>query len=154
RVPPLRYQYYGGWRVVFKGVRPKKFRQISTPTLTRTIVLPVSARRGSPGSPRSEPNTRSPSTLVRPEPVFVRFIRTFVRSAQVFGRTCVWIPFGPWAGFGAEAARRGPRCRAPQVSQTPRGLRRLGRILYLYKPPHMWYYDSTGCVFLSPSRSP
>src|SRR5690606_5111644 len=24
RVPPLRYQYYGGWRVVFKGVRPKK----------------------------------------------------------------------------------------------------------------------------------
>src|SRR5690606_2865799 len=95
-----------------------------------------------------------PISLVRPEPVFVRFTRTFVRSAQVFGRTCVWIVVWPWAGFGAEAACRGPKCRAPQVSQTPRGLRRLGRILYLYKPPHVWYYDSTGCVFLSPSRSP
>src|SRR5690606_6047667 len=31
-----------------KEYDPKKFRQISTPTSTRTIVLPVSAGRGSP----------------------------------------------------------------------------------------------------------
>src|SRR5690606_30020025 len=53
RVPPPRYQYYGGWRVVFKGVRPKKISTNFDTTFTRTIVLPVSARRGSPGSPRS-----------------------------------------------------------------------------------------------------